>query len=567
MPDPHLRPVPRGGGTARLLLGILALALLGSLFSPLIGPLASRVGRQVEAQGRAELGPAPQTTDPALLQPSILTRPGEAPSAINRQDRQAVVNAYTTILAPALTVPVGWTGSIAGCVPGSTSSAYEAATLATVNYFRAMAGLPDTVTLDPVSNSKDQQSALMTIAQGQLSHTPPPTFACYTPGGAEAAANSNLAIGAAGPDAITLYMEDPGSGNTGVGHRRWILYPPQTVMGTGSTSGVNGPFQGSNSLWVTGPFGARPTSPEFVAWPPPGFVPRQIVYPRWSFAYNSDRFGPNAADLSNAQVSMTRNGQPVPLILLPVEVGFGDNTLVWEPQGLSHPAGMPDTPYQVTVSNVRIGGLPRTVTYSVTVIDPTPAPPVSTPTPTIPVSGTFGGANYSIATGADGAVHQTWNPGTAQLGYLLFRLNWLTGVVDMPAGGPLGPAAVSFTDTFPTPGGIYCYLLVPFNASDSRRTNILCAIRNTRTPSGAPEVTLRLDQSTTARLDWSAPVGGGHTGYIVRLVVGAATPPPPLGPTATGADIPVSGLFCLQVEALGRGSSDILCGIPGISNL
>ena len=38
------------------------------------------------------------------------------------------------------------TGSVAGRVPGTTSQAFEAATIQMANYFRTMAGLP-TVTL------------------------------------------------------------------------------------------------------------------------------------------------------------------------------------------------------------------------------------------------------------------------------------------------------------------------------------------------------------------------------------------------------------------------------------
>jgi hypothetical protein len=110
-------------------------------------------------------------------------------------------------------------------------------------------------------------------------------------------------------------------------------------------------------------------------------------------------------------------------------------------------------------------------------------------------------------------------------------------------------------------------MLVPFAVGGTKQSDILCALLNTRSPIGAPEVTLRLNQSNTASLTWSHPLGGGQTGYTVRVLVGNATPPAPLGSTAASANVPITGLTCFQVEAVGRGSSDVLCAIPGASTL
>jgi hypothetical protein len=109
-------------------------------------------------------------------------------------------------------------------------------------------------------------------------------------------------------------------------------------------------------------------------------------------------------------------------------------------------------------------------------------------------------------------------------------------------------------------------MLVAFSAGENRQSDILCTLRNTRTPTGAPEATLRLNQSNTASLSWSHPAGGGHTGYNVKVLVGSP-PSAPLPPDATGALVPINGLTCFQVEAVGRGSSDVLCAIPGASTV
>src|SRR5690606_33288084 len=159
--------------------------------------------------------------------------------------------------------------------------------------------------------------------------------------GAEAAGQSNLALGISGAAAVALYIADPGAGNTALGHRRWILYPRQTEMGSGSTDR-------SNALWVIGAFGSRPPDPEFVAWPPDGFVPFDLVYPRWSFSVNTG----STVSMASASVTMTRNGSPVSLTLLPNATGYGDNTLAWEPAGLTFTAGAPDQVVSVMVQGV-----------------------------------------------------------------------------------------------------------------------------------------------------------------------------------------------------------------------
>lgn len=246
---------------------------------------------------------------------------------------------------------IGWTGSTGSCTPGSTSVSFREGVLNRINYFRAMAGVPDDITLDPTYNAKAQAAALIMAANGDLSHDPPSHWDCFTADGHEGAGHSNLSLGAFGAGAVTGYMEDPGSANTPVGHRRWILYPQTQLMGTGDTPS-------SNALWVIDSHYSdlRPTTrEEYVAWPPPGYVPTEVIFPRWSFSFPD-------ADFADSVVTMTRNGSPVPVVLDAPHDGYGENTLVWEPAGRAHPGDV----FQVTVSQVVAGGIPRTFTYEVT---------------------------------------------------------------------------------------------------------------------------------------------------------------------------------------------------------
>jgi hypothetical protein len=161
-----------------------------------------------------------------------------------------------------------------------------------------------------------------------------------------------------------------------------------------------------------------------------------------------------------------------------------------------------------------------------------------------------------------GAVQQSWSGGTAPAGYVIYRLDMVTGALTTRTVSTLETSATD--SSFTAAGGIYCYLLV--NPGAGKQSDIICGFRSTRTGTGAPENLFLRVSGGNANLTWSPPSGGGQSGYNVRVLAGSATPPPTLGPTAIGASIPLSGLACFQVEAIGRGSSDVVCAIPGVSN-
>jgi hypothetical protein len=309
-----------------------------------------------------ELGPPPLADETDVVAVS-----GQSPQlvTVNLNDRTAVAQFYQTTYLASQNVAAGWNGNRSTCTAGTTSQAYADATILRVNYFRAMAGLPGNVVLTNAWNLEAQEAALMMSAQGALSHSPGTNWSCYSAGGADAAGKSNLALGADAAAAIDLYMDDPGSGgNTAVGHRRWILYPPTQIMGTGNIPGTGG--WAANDLWVIGGSGIRPAQPAWVAWPPPNYIPWQIMPQssgRWSFSYPG-------AGFSGTTVSMQHAGTNVPVTLEAQAQGYGDNTIVWDPQGI--PAGVPptDLSYSVTVSNVLVSGQSRVFNYTVTIIDP-----------------------------------------------------------------------------------------------------------------------------------------------------------------------------------------------------
>lgn len=273
--------------------------------------------------------------------------------------RQLVIDDYNNLYLGSDVTSSGWTGSTSTCAPGTMSADAIAKTLQRINYFRKEVGLNTDITFDAAKNTKCQEAALMMDANNDLDHSPPATWTCYTADGATAAGSSNLALGSHSSGAITMYMQDPGSGNTACGHRRWILYSRSKVMGVGSTSSAN-------SLWVLGNSGNPLPSgmPEYIAWPPKGYVCAPLVFARWSLSVPS-------ADFSAATVSMTdASGTAVPCtIVSSTDNGYGDNTIVWEPTGVNT-SGTSDVTYHVNVNNVTVSSNTKNYSYDVVIIQP-----------------------------------------------------------------------------------------------------------------------------------------------------------------------------------------------------
>lgn len=336
-----------------------------------------------------ELGPAPILTEDeiAKMTTSSLKRkstaknsPRSNPSVatsgftIDRFNRNAVAAGYQRyyVASEGFESVTAWTGDAATCNAGTVSSTFQDHTLRRINYYRAQTGLLADIFFTAEKNEKSQESALMMAANNQLSHFPPNAWTCYTQGGDEAAGAGNLALGSFGPTAIDGLIEDDGSNNAAVGHRRWFLYPRAQEMGSGSVPS-NGTFPytfpehpATSVVWVIGDF--KPVQPEqAVAWPNDGYVPWDLVpndgttFPRWSYSYAG-------ADFSSASVTMTLDGNNIPLTLEQVAFNRGDNTIVWIPSAIPDVTPASDQTYQINITG--ISGPISSASYSVTLINP-----------------------------------------------------------------------------------------------------------------------------------------------------------------------------------------------------
>ena len=275
-------------------------------------------------------------------------------SAAGPATRDAAVDAYRSVLADEQ-VGAGWTGSVDGCVIGEESQASLDATLRTINTLRSFAGL-DPVTLDATANHRALAAALMMKAAGDLSHTPPPSWPCYSDEGAAGAARSNLALGTSGAGSMLAYLEDAGVEDT-LGHRRWVIDPGAQTFGTGSTGTTNA-LQVFDLPSRTVPAGAR------VSWPPAGFVPWPWVFDTWSAALGgtSDQ---DDYSTGNAQVKVSLDGDPLDVKnvqTLPDNYGTG-RTLSWQVD-IPASAKSADHDLKVTINGVTKGGAEQQISYT-----------------------------------------------------------------------------------------------------------------------------------------------------------------------------------------------------------
>ena len=382
--------------------------------------------------------------------------------SVDTSSREQVREFYNAVFTSSDGTPIDSTAVTASCFPGTNSPAFINVTLLRINWFRAQAGIPAAVTLDAAESTKDQAAAVMMSEHGALQHVGDWTgWNCFSSPGTNASANSNLALGNDGPDAINAYIWDYGANNYEVGHRRWILYPQTRVMGTGDVPPENS-YYSANATWVfdANYGGPRPaTRTPYVTWPPAGYVPYKVVYPQWSFALSN-------ANLSASTVTMTSNGLPVTITQQTYAVGYGENTLVWYPTGLDptvatqFPFGGTDTVYAITINSVQTSAGTKNFSYNVIVFDPATAGtdyfPLIITGPNQPGVNTGNAYTCTPATNPNSTGYQWLTAQTSNGDLVDNALNGLTNFT-------ISPTPVYPTITNPPVGSGYCFHLAHAN--------------------------------------------------------------------------------------------------------
>jgi uncharacterized protein YkwD len=266
--------------------------------------------------------------------------------------------------------------NIALCQAGQQKPEVGQRVLAVLNDIRSYHHLP-AVTYATADEAAEMQTSLMMAANGQLSHTPPTNWLCYTAFGATAAGQSNLYLGLGNglsylrnDDIVIGWLTDTNNlVMNSVGHRRWLLYPFLSTVAYGR---VAGRYQSASkadaaSIKVINTAQANPASlPPIVAYPFEDYPARYYANGAlFSFGVIADAhtaFGANASvNYSQATVAVRQRGGAALTVsnLAFDNDGFGlPNNLQWSLSGVQT-----NTIYDVTIDKVNVGGTLKTYTY------------------------------------------------------------------------------------------------------------------------------------------------------------------------------------------------------------
>lgn len=299
----------------------------------------------------------------------VIALPSATSTAINVNDRAAVIAAYEAEFNR-VEPPIEWTGNVATCNGGTTSVAYQQSILQRANWLRRMAGVPD-VAYNTALNAQQQAGALISAAEGKLDHFPAQTAKCWTQSGFNSTRSSNLYLGVNGASAMNGYVHDPGANNAAAGHRWWLLHTGLNSISSGDIPD-SATHSKSNSLHVFDYVWNPSQAPRdgFVAWPPPGYVPDDVVYPRWSLVDYGNSAGVKS-NFTNATVTVTGPSGPIPVSYEHKAQG----SIVFIPTGfeLAPMQVTTDQTYTVNITGAT-GGSVSTYTYSVTIVPTNSAP-------------------------------------------------------------------------------------------------------------------------------------------------------------------------------------------------
>ena len=262
------------------------------------------------------------------------------------------------------------------CQAGRLTQAAKDRALEAMNQIRALHGLK------PVQYSQRyaqqvQAAALIQVANGFLTHHPPPSALCYTEAAATGSRTSNLHGGARDRDRdadparwMVSWTDDANNAGfvAGVGHRRWMLNPFAAYMSYGQVRGYA-------AQKVFG-FDEEPAfvpqiEVDFVAFPYETY-PFNLVgrYTPWSFSVVEDKSnlrGNEHLYFENATLTVRRVPDGPALITsdrYSDTIGYGrPNVLSWQVAGWEY-----DTLYEVEISNVAMrGGATQSYSYPVLV--------------------------------------------------------------------------------------------------------------------------------------------------------------------------------------------------------
>jgi uncharacterized protein YkwD len=360
------------------ILGVSTLALLLGGCGGGGGGSSSGGGSAADTSGSAPVVVAPAPAPTPAPSPTPTPAPTPAPSPVATAAAAAPASWQARAAALFTTQP-----DVANCRPGVLAEAVRDDVLARLNAIRALHRLPP-VSYSSPDDDQATQASLMMAANGQLTHTPPADWKCYTSTGATGAGTSNLYGGLISPY-LAYFTEDMYLGGwltettnlvaDNVGHRRWMLDPFLGKIAYGRVAQLLADGRRTDAATMkvvsfSGGVAVPAGLPPYVAYPY-GDYPARYFDPAalLSFSVVADatqRGGANATvDFSKASVRVSTGGTALTVSNIRFDnTGYGlPNNLQFAVAGLAEGVS-----YDVTIADVTVRGRSQSYSYSFRII-------------------------------------------------------------------------------------------------------------------------------------------------------------------------------------------------------
>lgn len=182
-------------------------------------------------------------------------------------------------------------------------------TVRMLNYFRYLTGLSDLVESKDIKIKKQQMDACLVMSINDMfMHNLDSAKLCLSESAKIGARSSNIfqdSRATCAYKSIQTYIDDESSMD--LGHRRWILYPKLSEVAVG----VYGQYSALRVFNFTSKGKEKPT---FIAYPPPGPVPIELIYNYWSFSRKFDDSSDETHNMPrDTTVKVTCDGKEIPI--------------------------------------------------------------------------------------------------------------------------------------------------------------------------------------------------------------------------------------------------------------
>jgi len=227
------------------------------------------------------------------------------------RSRQDVCEAW---LADRSGVAIGWNTNGDPCDAGTLSYEAQVTALGHVESYRRLSGVGP-VEIIAEAAAEQQECALLMHANGNISHSPPPEWRCYTEAGSAAAGTSLIAWGfASAASTVDAYVKETISG---LPHRR-------NVLSVGRAGVFFGHAGSGGCMRYGGAYAPLDSDPEYVYQPNPGYAPIAVFSSQWSV-----QPGTGGSATFTARIFRESDNEELPVD----QLSSGSALSAWQPDG------------------------------------------------------------------------------------------------------------------------------------------------------------------------------------------------------------------------------------------